>query len=46
MNNMFDLAKEIVQTNIDVWGEPFLVNTLIVSFAIGAVVTFFLVRKK
>jgi hypothetical protein len=43
---MFDLAKEIVQTNIDVWGEGFLTNALIVSFAIGTVITFFLVRKK
>jgi hypothetical protein len=43
---MFDLAKEIIQTNIDVWGESFLINTLIVIFAIGAVVTFFLVGKK
>lgn len=40
-----NLAKEIVQANIDVWGEGFLTNALIVSFAIGAVVTFFLIRK-
>jgi hypothetical protein len=46
MNKMFDLAKEIVETNIHVWGEGFLTNALIVSFAIGTVVTFFLMRKK
>ena len=40
-----NLAKEIVQANIDVWGEGFLTNALIVSFAISAVVTFFLIRK-
>lgn len=43
---MFNLAKEIIQTNIDVWGEGFLINTFIVSIAIGAVVTFFLVKRK
>ena len=46
MNKMFDLAKEIVQTNINVWGEGFLTNALLVSFAVGALITFFLVRKK
>ena len=44
--NMFDLAKEIVQTNIDFWGEGFLTNALLISFAVGAVITFFLVRRK
>jgi hypothetical protein len=43
---MFDLAKEIVQTNIDFWGEGFLTNALLISFAVGAVITFFLIRKK
>jgi hypothetical protein len=43
---MMNLAKEIVQANIHVWGEGFLINTFIVSFTLGAVVTFFLVRKK
>jgi hypothetical protein len=43
---MMNLAKEIVQTNIDVWGEGFLTNALLISFAVGAVITFFLVRKK
>jgi hypothetical protein len=43
---MMNLAKEIIQTNIDVWGEGFLINALVVSFAIGAVVTFFLIKKK
>jgi hypothetical protein len=43
---MMNLAKEIVETNIDVWGEGFLTNALLVSFAVGAVVTFFLMRKK
>jgi hypothetical protein len=46
MNKMFDLAKEIVQTNIDFWGEGFLTNALLISFALGAVITFFLIRKK
>ena len=41
-----NLAKEIVQTNIHVWGEGFLINALIVSFALGAVVTFFLIKRK
>jgi hypothetical protein len=41
-----NLAKEIIQTNIHVWGEPFLIKALILSFAIGTVVTFFLMRKK
>ena len=40
-----NLAKEIIQTNIDVWGEGFLINALVFSFAIGAVVTFFLIKK-
>jgi hypothetical protein len=44
--NMFDLAKEIVETNIDFWGEGFLTNALLISFAVGAVITFFLVRRK
>lgn len=43
---MIDLAKEIIQTNIDVWGEGFLINALVVSFAIGVAVTFFLTKKK
>jgi hypothetical protein len=43
---MFDLAKEIVQANIDVWGEGFLTNALLISFAIGAVITFFLIKRK
>jgi hypothetical protein len=46
MNKMFDLAKEIVETNIDFWGEGFLTNALLISFAVGAIVTFFLIRKK
>ena len=46
MNKMFDLAKEIVQTNIGFWGEGFLTNALLISFALGAVITFFLIRKK
>jgi hypothetical protein len=46
MNKMFDLAKEIVETNIDFWGEGFLTNALLISFAVGAVITFFLVRRK
>lgn len=40
-----NLAKEIVQTNIDVWGEGFLTNALLISFAVGAVITFFLIKK-
>jgi hypothetical protein len=43
---MINLAKEIVETNIDFWGEGFLTNALLISFAVGAVVTFFLIRKK
>jgi hypothetical protein len=43
---MMNLAKEIIQTNIDVWGEGFLINALIVSFALGTVVTFFLIKRK
>jgi len=43
---MMNLAKEIIQTNIDVWGEGFLINAFIVSFAIGAVVTLFLIKRK
>lgn len=43
---MMNLAKEIIQTNIDVWGEGFLINALVVCFAIGAVVTFFLIKRK
>ena len=42
---MMNLAKEIVQANIDVWGEGFIVNALIVCFAVGAVVTFFLIKR-
>jgi hypothetical protein len=43
---MMNLAKEIVETNIDVWGEGFLINALLISFVVGAVITFFLIRKK
>lgn len=43
---MMNLAKEIIQTNIDVWGEGFLINALVVSFAIVAVVTFYLIKRK
>ena len=43
---MMNLAKEIIQTNIDVWGEGFLINALVVSFAIGTVVTFYLIKRK
>jgi hypothetical protein len=41
-----NLAKEIIQANIDVWGEGFLVKALILSFAIGSVITFFLIKRK
>jgi hypothetical protein len=43
---MMNLAKEIIQTNIDVWGEGFLINAFIVGFAIGTVVTLFLIKRK
>ena len=43
---MMNLAKEIIQANIDVWGEGFLIKALIFSFAVGAVVTFFLIKRK
>ncbi len=43
---MFNLAKEIIQTNIDVWGESFLINGMLISVAIGAVVTFILIKRK
>jgi hypothetical protein len=43
---MMNLAKEIIQTNIDVWGEGFLINAFIVSFAIGTVITFYLIKRK
>ena len=34
-----NLAKQIIQTNIDVWGESFLIKAFILSFAIGVVLT-------
>jgi hypothetical protein len=43
---MISLAKEIVQSNIDVWGEGFLINAFMVSFALGVVITFFLIKRK
>jgi len=43
---MMNLAKEIIQTNIDVWGEGFLINAFIVSFALGTVITFYLIKRK
>jgi hypothetical protein len=42
---MTDLAKEIIQTNIEVWGEGFLITGMLTMFAIGAVVTLFLVKR-
>ena len=43
---MFNLAKEIIQTNIDVWGESFLINGMLISLAVGTVVTFILIKRK
>jgi len=43
---MINLAKEIIQANIDVWGEGFLINAFIVSFALGTVITFYLIKRK
>jgi hypothetical protein len=40
-----NLAKQIIQTNIDVWGESFLIKAFIVSFAIGVVLTLLIKRK-
>jgi hypothetical protein len=43
---MFNLAKEIVQTNIDVWGEQVLINAFIVTFTIGVIVSIILIKRK
>ena len=43
---LIDLAKKIIQTNIDVWGEGFLIKAFLVTFVVGIVITFLFIRKK
>ena len=43
---MIDLAKKIIQTNIDVWGEGFLIKAFLVTFVVGIVITFLFIIKK
>ena len=42
---MIDLAKEVIQTNIDVWGENFLINGFITMLVVGVVITLVLIKK-
>jgi hypothetical protein len=42
---MTDLAKEIIQTNIDVWGENFLIGGLITMLVVGVVITLVLIKR-
>ena len=43
---MIDLAKKIIQTNIDVWGGELLIGAFLVTFVVGIVITFLFIRKK
>ena len=42
---MTDLAKEVIQTNIDVWGENFLIGGLITMLVVGFVITLVLIKR-
>ena len=42
---MTDLAKEVIQTNIEVWGENFLIGGLITMLVVGVVITLVLIKK-
>ena len=42
---MTDLAKEVIQTNIDVWGENFLIGGLITILVVGVVITLVLIKR-
>jgi hypothetical protein len=42
---MIDLAKEIIQTNIEVWGEGFLITGMLTMLVVGVVITLILIKK-
>ena len=42
---MTDLAKEVIHTNIDVWGENFLIGGLITMLVVGFVITLVLIKR-
>jgi hypothetical protein len=42
---MIDLVKEVIQTNIDIWGEDFLIGGLITMLVVGVVITLILIKK-
>lgn len=42
---MTDLAKEVIQTNIDVWGENFLIGGLITMLVVGVLITLVLIKR-
>jgi hypothetical protein len=42
---MIDLAKEVIKTNIDFWGEGFLITGMLTMLVVGVVITLVLIKR-